>query len=262
MPVYNGGQYLAESVKSILKQSFKEFEFIIINDGSNDQSPAILEDFAKKDDRIRLIHQDNMGLIKTLNKGIYFSSGKYIARMDADDISLPDRLQKQIAFLENHPEVGFVGTGCHIIDETSSVIGERIYPVRDEELRKALISYNPFIHSSIMIRREVFDKVGVYDENRLRVEDYELWLRAERYFKLANLDDILLLYRIRQDSVCTIFENEQYRFAIGVRIEAIKNRQYPLWAVIYLIEPTLILITPKFMKKILRRYLFKRKVCR
>ncbi len=258
MSVYKGERFLQESVESIINQTFKNFEFIIINDGSTDNTAKTLESYT--DPRIRLFNQENMGLTKSLNKAIKLSSGKYIARMDADDIALPERLQKQVDFLDANPDVGVVGTGNLVIDEQGKVIGRKVYPSFDSELRRALIGYNPFLHASVMIKREVFEIVGIYNERNAKGQDYELWFRIANHFKLANLPEILMSHRWRGDNISLLNENEQYRASISTRLDAIRKKQYPWWCFIFLIKPFIILNTPFFIKKNIREYLLGRSI--
>ncbi len=258
MSVYNGERFLSESIEGILNQTFNDFEFIIINDGSTDSTEKILESY--NDSRIKVFNQKNVGLTKSLNKAIKLSNGKYIARMDADDYALPERFQKQVNFLDVHTDIGMIGTYNMVIDEQGKVIEKKRYPVSDNELRLALIRYNPFFHSSVMIRREVLEIVGFYNENKRIGQDYELWFRVANQFKLANLPEFLLVQRRINNSISQLHENEQYITSISTRIEAVSRKQYPWWCIIYLIKPFAIIVIPFFIKKIVRRYLLGRKI--
>lgn len=194
MSVYNAEKYLRESIESILNQTFKDFEFIIIDDGSTDRSKEIILSF--KDPRIKLVSRENRGLTKSLNEAIKQSVGKYIARMDADDISEKDRFEKQINFLETNPDIYLCGTWARSIDESGAILGELKYPPQtSDEIKKYLIRHNPFIHSTVMFKKGLVDKVGFYDEKFLHVEDYELWTRVVPKFKTANMPEFLLRYR-------------------------------------------------------------------
>ncbi len=195
LPVYNGLPYLGAAVNSILSQSFQDFEFIVINDGSTDDSESVIKNIS--DPRIQFLQQENQGLPATLNKAIGLARGEFIARQDQDDISFPLRLQKQAEFLIANPDVGMVGTNAEIwVDHTKT---DRLleHPSDDASLKFNLLFDNPFVHSSIMIRRSVFEKIGVYCEDKTRQppEDYELWSRVAREFKVANLPEVLLAYR-------------------------------------------------------------------
>jgi glycosyltransferase involved in cell wall biosynthesis len=195
LPVYNGATYLKESIESILKQSFSNFELIIINDGSTDDSAEIITSFT--DRRIKYIAQKNHGLAKTLNRGIALAKGKYIARQDQDDRSFPTRLAKQVTHLESHPDCGLVGTWATIWEETTDTGKVHRHPADDLTLRFELLFDNPFVHSSVMLRKTVFKTVGLYstDPDRQPPEDYELWSRVVQKYQVANLPEVLHLYR-------------------------------------------------------------------
>ncbi|MBJ6801934.1 glycosyltransferase family 2 protein [Geomonas propionica] len=195
LPVYNGARYLREAIDSILGQTFCDFELIVINDGSRDDSSVIAQQY--DDPRIRFYTQDNIGLAATLNRGIGLARGRYLARQDQDDISKPDRLERQVRFLEQHPEYGMVGTRAAIWVEGEASPIEFLHPCENEGLRFRLLFNNPFVHSSMMIRMEVFAAIGTYctDKSRQPPEDYELWSRVTRRFKVGNLPEVLHVYR-------------------------------------------------------------------
>ena len=199
MSVYNGERHLRESVDSILNQTFQDFEFIIINDGSTDLSKDILESY--KDKRIILMNQINMGLTISLNIALSMAKGKYIARQDADDISEPDRLEKQIDFMENNTAVGLLGSRFQIISEVGEIIGNCCPPLEDEIIKKGLIEMNQLCHGSVMIRREVLSVVGVYREVFKYAQDFDLWLRISEKYKVNNLPEYLIRYRMLNNSI-------------------------------------------------------------
>ena len=195
LPVYNGLPYLEEAIKSILGQSFGDYELIIINDGSTDGSELVVGKF--KDSRIRYFKQQNHGLPATLNIAISHACGEYIARQDQDDICLPKRFQKQVEYLNAHPGVGMVGAAAQIWAGNELTSRQLTHPRDDATLRFGLLFNNLFVHSSIMIRRSVFEQVGAYSEDKSRQppEDYELWSRVMKKFKVANLPEVLMVYR-------------------------------------------------------------------
>ncbi len=195
LPVYNGVEYLSESIESILGQTFSDFELIIIDDGSTDNPSAIIESFC--DHRIRLYAHENEGLAWTLNRGVALARGSYIARQDQDDISLSTRLEKQVDFLQANPEVGMVGTWAGIWSGSKPGKRAHRHPKDNQLLQFELLFDNPFVHSSMMLRRSVFDCVGLYttDKERQPPEDYELWSRVARKFNVANLPEALVVYR-------------------------------------------------------------------
>lgn len=260
MSVFNGERFLREAVDSILNQTFKDFEFIIIDDGSTDKTSEILENYARQDDRIKIIvNSENIGLTKSLNKGIRQAKGKYIARMDANDIARIDRFEKQVDFMKNNLEIGIVGSSHYFINKKSKIIGKKIPPFKDKDLRKILIKYNVFCHSSIMIRKEVFEKIGFYDENWKSAQDYELYFRIAKYFELANLGKPLVCWRVDKNSISFYKNKEQTKNALSAQMKAIKEKQYPFYCYFYLIRPIVSIISPYFIKKIIKKYILRKK---
>lgn len=208
MPVYNGEKFLREAMDSILAQTFTDFEFLIINDGSTDRSVEIIESY--HDSRIRLVHNEkNLKLIATLNKGFELARGGFVARMDCDDVSLPERLAKQIAFMETHPEVGVCGTLAKEIDSNGKIVGNLKTPV-GEKFDKLLWRPSPVNHPTALIRDTVYKNFR-YDQNYVDAEDYNLWLRVSKVTKLDNLNEFLLLYRIHPASVTSLRRALQLR---------------------------------------------------
>jgi glycosyltransferase involved in cell wall biosynthesis len=201
MPVYNSAGVVGEAVESILRQTLRDFEFIIVDDGSSDATPQILSEYARRDSRIKLYTQENCGLIATLNRYCRIAPGKYIARMDADDISLPTRLEKQFRFLERHPEIGVLGTWIQDVDETRAPIIEWPVPADPVVVRWFLFFGNCIAHPSVMMRRDLLDRLGYYRPEAIHVEDYDLWIRAAEITMLANLPEVLVQYRISAASV-------------------------------------------------------------
>jgi glycosyltransferase involved in cell wall biosynthesis len=198
MPVYNGEKYLPEAIDSILKQTYRDFELLIINDGSTDGSPQILEEYQKADSRIRLYHQPNSGLVKTLNLGIDLAWGDYIARMDQDDISLPDRLRSEFDLLESQPEIGIVGTACSVIDEIGNILSFTSLPETDLEIRWNLLLKSAFVHSSVMLRKKVLVQNNIHYDNQIWGEDFDLWIRLLDITNGANINQPFILYRIHR----------------------------------------------------------------
>lgn len=214
LPVFNGEEYLAETIGSILGQTYKDFEFLIIDDGSTDHSLEIIKSY--RDPRIRvLINPERLKLSGALNRGLDEAQGVYIARMDADDIALPNRLQKQVEFLDKHPEVGVCGTSIEVFGKTKK--RNDIYPKTTEDIRSYALFDCPFCHPTVMIRRELLDAHQLrYDGSYYPTEDYELWSRAIELFPSVNLEDILLRYRIHEKSMTGADWNEMDRQAARV----------------------------------------------
>ena len=203
MPVYNAEAYLREAIESLLYQTFQDFELLIINDGSTDRSEAIIAGVV--DPRIRLVSQTNQGLAAALNRGIQLAQGRYLARQDADDLSLPARLERQVAFLDANPDHGLIGTWAEIWSERTRTGRYHRHPVHDDILRFNLLFDSFFVHSSVMIRKDLFDVVGMYaTEQDRQPEDFELWSRIVRNgrFKVANIPEVLVVYREVPTSIC------------------------------------------------------------
>lgn len=211
LPVFNGEKYLEESINSILNQSYDDYELIIVNDGSVDGSQEIIESF--NDVRIKVLRQSNMGLPAALNNGIELSIGEYIARQDADDISLPLRLEKQVNFLEQNPQCGLVGSAAEIWVETNRSGRFHDHPLCPGILEFELIFNNPFVHSSWMFRRDIISLVGVYstDPSRQPPEDYEYISRIARHYQLANLQERLVIYREVENSLSSQIRPENLK---------------------------------------------------
>ena len=217
MPAYNGEKYLREAIDSILSQTFRDFEFLIINDGSTDATVEIINSYT--DHRVRLVHNDaNLGLIATLNKGLDMARGEFVARQDADDISHPTRLEKQISFMDSHPEVVLLGTQVHYIDQYGkkyNSYGE--YKARGElAIRWQLIFDNPFAHSSVMMRTGIVRDIGGYDEHFLACEDYDLWSRLVYAHSADNLKEALLYYRCHPSSMTANCSKENNLLVGGI----------------------------------------------
>ena len=204
LPVYNGEPYLAEAIKSILGQTFCDFELIIINDGSKDGSAACVAQFS--DSRLKYFEQANAGLAATLNRGISLAAGEYIARQDQDDISHPERLAAQVAFLNEHQDYCMVGTWAEIFSEMESGMRFHRHPTDNLELKLHLHFRNPFVHSSMMLRASAVRGIGGYstDKTRQPPEDYELWSRMAKAGKLANIPRVLVRYRELSSSMSRV----------------------------------------------------------
>jgi len=194
MVVCNVERFLAEAIESILVQTFRDFEFIIVDYGSTDRSKSIISDFAAKDDRIKLHEIPNCSLPEARNAGCFLAQGEYIALIDADNMSLPERLKWGVEFMEKHPEVGVVGGGMEAIDATGASLPNSALPyeaaprpVENREIQSALLSYCAIWQNSVLMRKEAFTLVGGYRTIFLQAEDYDLWLRIAERFEMANL---------------------------------------------------------------------------
>ncbi|HRZ14507.1 MAG TPA: glycosyltransferase [Candidatus Omnitrophota bacterium] len=200
MSVFNGQRYLRQAIESVLRQAGVSFEFIVIDDASSDATAQILAGYS--DPRIRIIRNErNLGLPLSLNKGIALARGAMIARQDADDISLPGRLQKQLVYLEEHPGCALVGSDFFIIDDEDHLLAASSLPSEDQRIRAVLETKNCFAHSAMMFRKAAFDAVGGYRREFPGCLDYDLALRLSQRYALANLPERLLRYRVHPQSM-------------------------------------------------------------
>jgi hypothetical protein len=224
MSVFNGQTFLSEAVESILHQSFQDFEFVVIDDGSTDGTVDILSTFAKRDKRVRVVRQHNQGRPKSLNDGIGFASGRYIARMDADDIAFPNRLETQIDFMEQNPEVGLLGGAFERINSAGQTIDIIRPPLEDSQIRSIMERYNPMCHPAVLMRRDLVVATGGYRKPLLDADDYDLWLRLAERSKLANLDQVILRYRIHPNQVSVKNARHQVLCVLAARAAASLRR--------------------------------------
>lgn len=231
MVVCNVERFLAEAIESILGQTFREFEFIIVDFGSTDRSREIISSYAAKDSRIKLHEIPHCGLTEARNASCYLAQGQYIAIMDADDVSLPDRLRWQVEFMEKHPRVGVVCGGVELIDVagtslTSSVLSTGVSlnrPTDNGGLQSALLTYCPF-WEAVLMRREAFVQVGGYRPVFMQAEDYDLWMRVSEHFELANLEQVVFKYRIHSHQVSVRKREQQTFCSLAVRVSADARR--------------------------------------
>ncbi len=194
MSVYNGQEGLEDSIKSILNQTYNNFEFIIINDGSTDGSLKIIEKFKAIDKRILIINHSNKGLAYSLNEGIRRANGEFIARMDADDISLPHRLLEQVKILIENENIMVVGTAAYYKDPITSSKNLIKMPEYHNEIMKIIFKSSPFIHPSVLIRKKFLTLVKGYDDSFKRCQDYDIWLRGRFIGEYYNMQKPLILY--------------------------------------------------------------------
>lgn len=212
MPVYNAAGFLPAAIGSILKQSYSDFEFLIVDDGCTDDSLAVIAAF--DDPRIRLVRNgSNQGLVASLNRGLELARGEYIARMDADDISLPDRLLRQVAFMDQNPEVAFCGSWLEAFDGSSKTVWSP--PVTDQQIKSWLFFESVLYHPTVIMRRRALAEEELhYDPEFPHAEDYELWGRMSTKVRFANIGEVLLQYRLHDQSVGRR-ENETQRVSAG-----------------------------------------------
>ena len=195
LPVYNGEDHLIECVESVLNQTFEDFEFIIVDDASTDKTVPMLKEFATKDNRIIIVtHQVNQKQTAAANTAIKLAKGKYLARMDADDVALPNRFEKQVTFLEENPNIGLLGSWVDIIDDNGNIL--KIWRTNDSDgyLGWNLLFGTSFAHSSVMMKNSIVKKVGYYQSPE--AEDYDLWSRISRVTNVANFPEVLQQKRV------------------------------------------------------------------
>lgn len=254
MTVYNGEQFLEQSIESILDQTHRDFEIVIVDDGSKDHTAQMLAKEAKKDARIRVILSHRLGRAKALNLALQSARGSYIANLDADDLAEPDRLEKQLAFLEQHPDVGLVGTARNLLNGSTKYVSPRQIYLTNKELRKALIRHMQFFHSSIMLPRHVLESVGGYNEDLRVAIDYDFCVRIACHYPVANLPQPLATKRIRPSSFFSKISSWlRYKTVIAIRMNAWKNFSGSWPELIFVYNPFGIL--DQRLKKVLRTYL-------
>lgn len=247
MGVYNGQDTLKECINSIVAQTYQNWEFIICNDCSSDETLHILEEFPKKEDRIIILNNSkNLRLAASLNKCLQVAKGKYIARMDADDESLPDRLEKQIAFLENHPEYDVVGCNCLIFDGNGNQGIRKRHEIPDVNV---LLRDVPFSHPTIMMKKDVYDVLGGYTVSKetVRAEDLDLWFRFfEHGFRGYNLQEVLYKYREGKEDL------KKRTVVAGIQTAKVfwngyKRLKFPYFKRIWAVKPIVAAVIPDFI---------------
>lgn len=224
MAVYNAEKYLTESIRSVLVQSYEDYEFIIVDDGSTDDSLSIIKKFAKENIKIKYFTIPHSGLAKALNFGCGKSINTYIARIDADDVWMPNKLETQIDFLRQHPEISLLGSSATCINQN----GHSIYckgfnhgkEMRHEEIVNKLLRYNVFCHSSVIFKRDVFEKAGKYDESFFSSMDYDLWIRIAKQHQTFILSNKLIQYRFSDDMMSKHYKKLQIKESVKIHHKA------------------------------------------
>ncbi len=220
MVVRNVDRFLAEAVESILSQTFTDFEFIILDFGSTDQSKAITSSYAARDERIRVHEVPNCELGEARNAACFLAEGKYIAIQDADDVSLPDRLLWEVEFMEKHPDVGLLGGAAEWVDAQLRPLWTLNFATEDREIRTALVTKCPFSQTAVLLRREAFAAVGGYRVAYAPAEDYDLWLRISEQYRCANLKQVVVKYRIHPQQVSVSRREQQTLGVVAARRSA------------------------------------------
>jgi glycosyltransferase involved in cell wall biosynthesis len=201
MPVYNGAEFLDEALESVLVQTYADFEVVVVDDGSTDATPEILERYVARDRRFRVERQSNKGVVDALNHACQLAEGTYLSRLDSDDVALPGRLALQVEFLRQHPEVAVVGGGATMIDRSGRPLWDKSASLEHEEIVEALLEFCAFIHSTVSMRRDAVERVGGYRGAFKHAEDHDLWLRLSETSRLAQLPEIVARYRLHPGQV-------------------------------------------------------------
>ena len=251
LAVRDGAPWVGDAVRSILAQTLSDLELIVIDDGSTDDTPQTLASFV--DARLRVARRTRLGLTRSLNEGVSLTHAPLIARLDADDVAASDRLARQVAFLDAHPEVGLLGTGATEIDTNGRDIGRVVPPVGDAAIRRALIRRNVFVHSSVMVRRQALVAAGGYDAAFPVAQDYDLWLRLARITRLANLPEPLVVRRLLPGRISATREADRLRAEARVRWRELRAGHYPPWCVVFALRPRLALVLPAAARQAWRR---------
>lgn len=229
MPVYNGERFLAEAVESILDQTFTDFEFLIVDDGSSDGSREIIERYAALDNRIVVLaNKENIGLTRSLNRGLDAARGRYLARQDADDVSLPKRLALQVEYLDRHLSTGLVCGGIEVIDLDGRTLARKLPPESDRELKAELLIKNHVIwHTTVMARLAEIRQAGGYDPAVRYAQDYDLWWRMGRCTGFGGLSEALVRWRSNPESISSRSREEQLASMFVTSLRAVRESLDP-----------------------------------
>ena len=250
LPTYNGSKRIEMAIQSVLAQKYTNWELLVLDDGSSDNTALIVDNFVKQDSRIIYIKNEiNLGIQKTLNKGLREAKGEYIARIDDDDVWVDqNKLTEQALFLEKNKEYVLVGTGVIIVDEHNKELFRYLLPEKDIQIRKTILGKNCFIHSSVLFIKDVVLKIGGYDEsiNTRHVEDYDLWLRLGLCGKFANLSSYSVRFKLHDASISAQNKIEQYKKIFKV-IKIFKGK-YPNYFISYFRALARIIVYGFFVK--------------
>ena len=227
MPAYNAEKYIGEAIESILNQTLKDFELIIINDASTDSTGNIIKSYAEKDSRIVvLVNENNLNIAGSLNRGISVAKGTFIARMDADDIALPERLEMQAKVMSENPQVAVVGNDIQLINESGVVIGYRHYPTDSKSLKRVIFRYSPFAHPTVLIRAACIKEVGDYDKTKSPSEDVDMWFRLGMKYDFKSIPKGLLKYRVFLNSTSNKSLRRVELLTFKMRLNAVAKLGY------------------------------------
>lgn len=225
LPTRNREDYIERAIKSVFSQTYKNIELIVVNDKSSDGTSRIVSKIAKGNNKIAILNNEtNLGLVKSLNRGIKASKGIYIARLDDDDFWCDDKkIEKQVNFLEKNKDFGLVGGGMIKVNKHGKDMGRYLFPEKDEDIRKVILLYNPFVHTSVLFRKSVFDDAGEYDEHFIFFEDWDLWLRIGKISKFYNFQEYFVCYLDHEYDNPLHYRNLGIRRNIKISIELLKK---------------------------------------
>lgn len=255
MSVFNAEKQVRLAIESIQHQTLKDFEFIIINDASKDNSSKIIRSYMRKDKRIQLINnKQDLRLAHSLNIGVAHAKADLIARMDPDDISLPERLKAQYLYLKNHPKVAIVGTNISVVDSNGKEIYIREYPTQSKDIKKIMLRYAPFAHPSVMFRKNAFQEFGGYNQKIKLCEDVDFWFRMGMKYEFGNIPKKLLKYTLSYTSHTQRNLRQTELLGLKLKIDAVRNLGYKpsLYDILYNILQflTLWIMSPELRVKV------------
>lgn len=234
IPVHNGERYIKESIDSCLNQTYKNIEILVVDDKSEDRTLEVLKEYGEKITVLSIEKQNGLGNV--INVGIRESQGKYIARMDADDIMYPQRIEKQIEYLESNPNCVAIGGQIDIIDENNNITGHREYAIEDRDIKKNRFLFQPFAHPAVTLRKSIVEEIGLYPENMWKVEDVKFFLILSTKGEFHNLKDTVLKYRMTYKTESQSKMLDHFKKTNEIRKWAIKElsikptvREYVIW---------------------------------
>jgi glycosyltransferase involved in cell wall biosynthesis len=251
MAVRDGAPWVKDAVASVLTQTLTDLELIVVDDGSTDATPHILAGVS--DPRVRVARRPREGLTPALNHGLGLARAPIVARLDADDVALPERLARQVAFLDTNPEVGVLGSAAREVNGDGREVRVVRPPEDDAALRHALIRRNPMVHSTVTMRRAAIERVGGYDPLFAVAQDYDLWMRLAGVTRLANLREPLVVRRLLPRRVSVARDADRLRAEARARWRAVRTGAYPAWCLAFAVRPLLALALPAPLRRALRR---------
>lgn len=264
MSVFNEKtDFLKKSIESILAQTYKNFEFLIINDGSASwETIKVLNEYARQDSRIKLlVNEKNMGLSKSLNRGMGDAQGEYIARIDSDDMAHSTRLEKQLQFMENNIGYALCGSWSYIINEENEIIGQKKFSSDYVKIKRGILYFNFFTHSSLFFKKNLILENDGYDEKIKKAQDYDLILKISGKYPIANIPEFLCFHRVHEKSISAKGKKKQEWYGLIARWRAIFKYGYPATNCLKII-PAIIyfLFVPYFAEKFIFKFLWQKNV--